>query len=55
MLDEAEANMRAGRFEEARMTYSYLLYKEPKNYVALRGHLMCELEIKYVSNIIAED
>lgn len=55
MVDEAEENLRLGDFDSARMSYSYLLYKEPNNALALRGHLLCDLGARFTSNLIAED
>ena len=55
LINEAEASLKAGEFEAARMSYSYILYKEPNNALALRGHLLCELEARYTSNFIADD
>ena len=55
LIDEAEQSLRSGDFVSARMSYSYILYREPNNCLALRGHLLCDLEAKYVSNLIATE
>lgn len=55
LIDEAEHSLRSGDFVSARMSYSYILYREPNNCLALRGHLLCDLEAKYVSNLIATE
>lgn len=55
LIDEAEELRKNADYESARMSYSFLLYKEHNNALALRGHLLCQLQARHTSNLVGSN